>query len=358
MQPSRLVEDLRRWSAELGFAQLGIANIDLDAEAADFNAWLAQGFHGEMSYMQRHGARRVRPAELVQGTVACISVRMNYWPAGSADAWATLADPSKAYVSRYALGRDYHKVLRARLRALAERLRAQVGPVGYRVFSDSAPVLEKPLARSAGLGWIGKHTNLIDRKSGSYFFLGEIYVDLALPPDPPASAHCGTCAACLPACPTRAIVAPYRLDARRCISYLTIELRGAIPMEFRAAIGNRVYGCDDCQLVCPWNKFAQASNENDFAVRNGLDDSTLVSLFAWNEAHFLRAMQGSAIRRIGYERWLRNLAVGLGNAPTSTAVIDALRTRESDSSALVREHVQWALLRHRGQGSSLDAVRQ
>jgi len=307
---------------------------------------LRAGFNGEMGYMARHGVRRSRPAELVPGTVSCISVRMNYWPAAAADATAALADGSVAYVSRYAVGRDYHKVLRARLQKLCDRIQGAVGPFGHRVFTDSAPVLEKALARNAGLGWIGKHTNLIDRNAGSYFFLGEIYLDLELPVDSPGSAHCGSCSACLPACPTGAIVAPYRLDARRCISYLTIELTGAIPVEFRRAIGNRIYGCDDCQLVCPWNKFARPTAEKDFAVRHGLDQAQLTDLFAWSEAEFLERTRGSAIRRIGYERWLRNVAVALGNAPTSAQLIAALRSRAQHPSPLVREHVQWALAQH------------
>ena len=271
---------------------------------------------------------------------------MDYWPAQAADAQAVLAEPSAAYVSRYALGRDYHPLVRRRLQRLCDRIAAAVGPFGHRAFADSAPVLEKALARNAGLGWIGKHTNLIDRRSGSYFFLGEIYVDLPLPPDAPNSAHCGSCSACLPACPTGAIVAPYRLDARRCISYLTIELKGAIPVELRPAVGNRIYGCDDCQLVCPWNKFTRPSTQEDFGVRHGLDRASLAALFAWSEAEFLDKTRGSAIRRIGFERWLRNLAVALGNAPSSAAVIQALRAREHDPSPLVREHVRWALDRH------------
>ncbi|HWX81656.1 MAG TPA: tRNA epoxyqueuosine(34) reductase QueG [Steroidobacteraceae bacterium] len=341
-----LSASLRRWAEELGFTGLGVTNIDLSADEAFFLDWLRAGFNGEMGYMARHGVRRSRPAELVPGTVSCISVRMNYWPAAAADATAALADGSVAYVSRYAVGRDYHKVLRARLQKLCDRIQGAVGPFGHRVFTDSAPVLEKALARNAGLGWIGKHTNLIDRNAGSYFFLGEIYLDLELPVDSPGSAHCGSCSACLPACPTGAIVAPYRLDARRCISYLTIELTGAIPVEFRRAIGNRIYGCDDCQLVCPWNKFVRPTAEKDFAVRHGLDQAQLTDLFAWSEAEFLERTRGSAIRRIGYERWLRNVAVALGNAPTSAQLIAALRSRAQHPSPLVREHVQWALAQH------------
>ena len=338
--------DLRRWSEELGFARLGVARIDLAGDEAHFLDWLRAGFGGEMAYMARHGVKRSRPAELLPGTVSCISVRMDYWPQAAADASATLSDPSMAYVSRYALGRDYHKLMRARLRRLCERLQEAVGPFGHRVFTDSAPVLEKALARNAGLGWIGKHTNLIDRDAGSYFFLGEIYLDVALPADEPSTAHCGTCSACMPACPTGAIVAPYRLDARRCISYLTIELSGSIPVEFRRAIGNRIYGCDDCQLVCPWNKFARPTAEGDFAVRHGLDHSQLAELFSWSEAQFLERTRGSAIRRIGHSRWLRNIAVALGNAPTSPGLLESLRSRAQDPSPLVREHVHWALQQH------------
>jgi epoxyqueuosine reductase len=342
-----LVADLRRWSTELGFARLGIARIDLARDEAHFLDWLRAGFNGEMAYMSRHGSKRTRPAELLPGTVSCVSVRMDYWPKGAADAEATLADRSVAYVSRYALGRDYHKLMRRRLQQLCDRIERQVGPFGHRVFTDSAPVLEKALARNAGLGWIGKHTNLIDRDAGSYFFLGEIYLDLDLPAERASTAHCGTCSACLPACPTGAIVGPYRLDARRCISYLTIELAGSIPVEFRHSIGNRIYGCDDCQLVCPWNKFARPTAEKDFAVRHGLDNSQLADLFSWSEAQFLERTRGSAIRRIGYERWLRNIAVALGNAPSSPAMIEALRSRAEHPSALVREHVHWALAQHR-----------
>jgi epoxyqueuosine reductase len=347
-----LVADLRRWSTELGFARLGIANIDLARDEAHFLDWLRAGFHGEMAYMSRHGLKRTRPAELLPGTVSCVSVRMDYWPKVAADAEATLADRSVAYVSRYALGRDYHKLMRRRLQQLCDRIERQVGPFGHRVFTDSAPVLEKALARNAGLGWIGKHTNLIDRDAGSYFFLGEIYLDLALPAGQPSTAHCGSCSACLPACPTGAIVGPYRLDARRCISYLTIELAGSIPIEFRRSIGNRIYGCDDCQLACPWNKYARPASDPDFSrVRHALDDCGLVGLFAWSEDEFMTRMAGSAIRRIGHECWLRNIAIALGNAPPSPEIVAALRTRADDPSALVREHVAWALAR---QGEAVD----
>src|SRR3984885_10335481 len=346
-EPTELSADIKRWGTELGFARIGVARIDLAQDEAHFLDWLRAGFNGEMRYMQRHGVRRSRPAELVPGTGSCISARMDYWPPDAADSEEALGDARVAYVSRYALGRDYHKLMRRRLQVLCDRIGERVGEFGYRAFTDSAPVLEKALARNAGLGWIGKHTNLIDRSAGSYFFLGEIYLDLNLPPDEPSTAHCGSCSACMPACPTGAIVAPYRLDARRCISYLTIELAGSIPVEFRRAIGNRIYGCDDCQLVCPWNKFARPTAEKDFAVRHGLDDAQLTELFAWSEADFEEKTSGSAIRRIGYERWLRNLALALGNAPASPAVIAALAAREQHPSAMVREHVQWALAQHR-----------
>jgi epoxyqueuosine reductase len=341
-----LLADVRHWSEQLGFAKLGVAHIDLAPDEAHFLEWLRAGFNGEMSYMARHGVKRSRPQELLPGTVSCISVRMDYWPEAAADAQATLDDRNLGYVSRYALGRDYHKIMRSRLQQLCDRIESAVGPFGYRVFTDSAPVLEKALARNAGLGWIGKHTNLIDCDAGSYFFLGEIYLNLELPTEQPSSAHCGTCTACMAACPTGAIVAPYRLDARRCISYLTIELAGAIPVEFRRAIGNRIYGCDDCQLVCPWNKFARPTAQQDFAVRHGLDHSQLIDLFEWTEQQFLERTAGSAIRRIGYERWLRNIAVALGNAPTSAALLKSLQRRVEHASPVVREHVHWALAQH------------
>jgi epoxyqueuosine reductase len=337
-----LAEDARA----LGFDALGVASIELADDEAHLIAWLDAGFHGEMDYMRRHGSMRSRPQELSPGTIRVLSFRMNYWPGEARSAHEVLREPDAAYVSRYALGRDYHKVMRRALARLAEDLARRIGTFGYRVCVDSAPVLEKALARNAGLGWIGKHTNLLARDAGSLFFLGEILTDLPLPLDAPASGHCGTCEACIPACPTQAIVAPYRLDARRCISYLTIENKGSIPEEFREAMGNRIYGCDDCQLVCPWNKFARMAAHADFKVRHGLDAPKLVDLFAWTEAEFDERMRGSAIYRIGYERWLRNIAVALGNAPKSDAVIAALRARREDASALVREHVQWALVRH------------
>ncbi|MBX9630869.1 MAG: tRNA epoxyqueuosine(34) reductase QueG [Burkholderiales bacterium] len=342
----QLVPAIRDWGLALGFDAIGVSDIDLSAAEAGLLAWLEAGFNGDMEYMARHGLKRARPAELVAGTVSVIVARINYRPAEAKESWAVIEDGTRAFVSRYALGRDYHKVLRGRLQRLADRIAAAIGPFGYRVFTDSAPVLEVELARKAGLGWRGKHTLLLDRHAGSWFFLGEIYTDLALPPDLPVAEHCGTCARCIDVCPTRAIVAPYRLDARRCISYLTIEHAGPIPEVLRPSIGNRVYGCDDCQLACPWNKFARPSGLPDFAVRNGLDDVTLVELFRWTPAEFEMRMEGSAIRRIGYERWSRNLAVGLGNAPTSPEVIAALEVRRNDTSELVREHVAWALARH------------
>jgi epoxyqueuosine reductase len=340
-----LAAAIKSWGVELGFQAVGIADADLGAAEARLAEWLARGFHGEMDYMARHGAKRARPAALVPGTLRVISARMDYRPA-AADAESTLADRSKAYVSRYALGRDYHKVLRARLQRLADRIEAEIGEFGYRVFTDSAPVMEVELATRAGLGWRGKHTLALTREAGSFFFLGEIYTDLPLPVDGPVTEHCGTCARCIEACPTGAIVGPYQLDARRCISYLTIELKGAIPVDLRTLVGNRVYGCDDCQLVCPWNRYAQTSPEPDFAVRHGLDAASLVELFEWSAETFHARLAGSAIHRIGYERWSRNLAVGLGNAPTTPAVVGALRARADDPSALVREHVAWALAQH------------
>lgn len=350
-----LRQKLDALATEFGFASLGVADPQLAEDERHLLAWLEAGMHGDMQYMARHGVRRSRPAELTPGTVRVISVRMNYWPAAAANAEATLADPSRAYVSRYALGRDYHKVMRKALQSLAERIEAEIGPFGYRVFVDSGPVLEKALARDAGLGWIGKHTNLIARDAGSWFFLGEIYTDLPLPADARSSSHCGTCQACIPACPTDAIVAPWQLDARRCISYLTIEHAGSIPEALRPLLGNRIYGCDDCQIVCPWNKFAQAAAHPDFAVvRNGLDAASLVELFAWSADDFEQRMRGSAIRRIGYERWLRNIAVALGNGAATPAAIDALRARSDDASALVREHVAWSLTRLTAQRDAAD----
>jgi epoxyqueuosine reductase len=343
--PASVKRDLVARARELGFQEVGVAGIELAEDERLLEEWLEAGYHGEMHYMHRHGRRRSRPQELVPGTLRVISARMDYWPAQAREPEEVLHDGSLAYVSRYALGRDYHKVLRRALATLAEDLAARVGPFGYRVCVDSAPVLEKALARNAGLGWIGKHTNLIARDAGSYFFLGEILTDLPLPIDLPATAHCGTCDACMPACPTGAIVAPYRLDARRCISYLTIEHHGSIPENLRPALGNRIYGCDDCQLVCPWNKFAQEASHPDFKVRHGLDAPRLADLFGWTAAEFDERMRGSPVYRIGYERWSRNIAVALGNAPHGDEVMRALLARQEDPSALVREHVEWALRR-------------
>lgn len=344
--PHALAARVRALSRELGFQRCGIAGIELGQDEEHLRSWLAEGLYGSMDWMTRHGQLRSRPAELIPGTVRVISVGLDYGRNDSDDAWTTLANGQRAYVARYALGRDYHKLMRNRLQKLAMRLQEEVGPIGHRVFVDSAPVLERALARNAGLGWIGKHTCLIDRNGGSWFFLGEIYVDIPLPVDAPASAHCGTCVRCIEVCPTQAIIAPHRLDARRCIAYLTIEHEGAIPVELRKPIGNRIFGCDDCQLVCPWNKFAKRTDEPDFRARNDLDIATLPQLFAWDEAEFLARTEGSAIRRSGHERWLRNIAVALGNAPTSSAVLEALATRRDADSALVREHVAWALAQH------------
>jgi epoxyqueuosine reductase len=361
-----LARAMKAWGAELGFAEVRIADVDLSHAEEGLKAWLAAGSHGEMDYMASHGMKRARPAELVPGTVRAIMARMDYLPReggdNGGDAWrereqARLQDPHAAVVSVYARGRDYHKVLRNRLQQLAERVKNEIGDYGYRVFTDSAPVMELPLAEKAGLGWRGKHTLLLSRSAGSTFFIGEILVDLPLPVDEPTGAHCGQCTACIDACPTGAILGPGQLDARRCISYLTIELKGPIPLELRALIGNRIYGCDDCQLVCPWNKFAQRAALPDFDERNGLGSAAMIELFGWDEEEFNRRMEGSPIRRIGHERWLRNLAVGLGNAAVGAqgdpAIVGALRGRAGHPSPLVREHVQWALARH---GSDLDAL--
>jgi len=341
-----LAASIKTWGRQLGFQAVGIADVDVSSAAPRLQAWLEAGRHGTMDYMARHAALRLHPEALHAGTVRAISARMDYQPEPCASSDEVLADGDKAFVSRYALGRDYHKVIRQRLQQLADRIASEIGPFGYRVFTDSAPVMEVELATKSGLGWRGKHTLLLTREAGSYFFLGEIYVDLPLPADAPTSSHCGSCERCIDVCPTQAIVAPYVVDARRCISYLTIELAGPIPVELRPLMGNRVYGCDDCQLACPWNKYARPGAEADFQVRNGLDEAELVELFAWTEREFNDRLAGSAIRRIGYERWLRNLAVGLGNAPTGERVIAALRSRADDPSALVREHVAWALARH------------
>lgn len=341
-----LTASIRDWAEQLGFQQLGITDVDLSEDAARLDAFLAAGYHGEMTYMASHGTMRSRPEELVPGTVRVISVRMDYLPEDTQMA-QVLAQPEKAYISRYALGRDYHKLIRKRLQTLAEKITAVIGPFGYRAFVDSAPVLEKPLARKAGLGWMGKNTLILNRKAGSWFFLGELLIDIPLPVDEPNDRdHCGSCTACLEVCPTQAFVGERVLDARRCISYLTIELKGSIPEELRPLMGNRVFGCDDCQLVCPWNRFAKSTQEDDFQPRHSLDSSALAELFMWTEEEFLTRSQGSPIRRTGYERWLRNLAVGLGNAPTTIPVVEALKARLQYPSELVQEHVRWALQQH------------
>ena len=341
-----LSRQIKRWGQELGFQQVGITDTQLDDDEAYLMQWLAAGHHGRMDYMERHGTRRSRPAELVPGTVRIISVRMDYWPGDARDADAVLQDDTLAYLSRYALGRDYHKVIRKRLQQLANKIESLAGPFGYRAFTDSAPVLEKALAQKAGLGWIGKHTNLFNEQAGSWFFIGELSTNLPQAIAPPGAHHCRSCRSCIDVCPTNAIIAPYKLDARLCISYLTIELRDAIPEQLRPLIGNRVYGCDDCQLVCRWNRFSSASGETDFDTRHGLDASELIRLFAWQESEFEENTRGSAIHRIGFECWLRNIAVGLGNAPTTPTVIAALRARQSYPSELVQEHVEWALQQH------------
>ena len=348
---SQLVSRIQAWGLELGFSQIGVAGIDLGSAEPGLLAWLEAGFHGQMAYMAAHGLKRARPAELVPGCVSVVTARMDYLPRGSEPDWqarelAGLERPGEAVVSIYARGRDYHKLLRQRLQKLGERVQAEVGPLGCRAFTDSAPVLEAELAVRSGQGWRGKHTLVLDRAGGSMFFLGELFLDLALPPTPAVAGHCGSCQACVAICPTQAIVAPYRLDARRCISYLTIEHAGPIPVELRPLMGNRIYGCDDCQLACPWNKFAVRSGLADFDPRAGLQGAGLVELFSWSEAEFLQRTQGSAIRRIGHERWLRNLAVALGNALRSQrdpALVRALQARAGHPSALVREHVAWAL---------------
>ena len=342
-----LKRDVIDWCSELGFQKMGITDIDLSQAEVRLQDWLQARFHGSMDYMERHGSKRSRPEELVPGTLRVISVRMDYLPESQESSKALLDDGSRAYISRYALGRDYHKVLRGRLRALARRIEENIGKFGYRVFVDSAPVLEKALAEKAGIGWVGKHTNTIDRDSGSWFFLGELYTDLPLPIDVPEESHCGSCTACIDVCPTQAIVAPYSLDARRCISYLTIENKGSIPVEFRKDIGNRIYGCDDCQLFCPWNKFAKPTGEDDFAPRHGLDTAELTDLFNWSKQDWLDKTEGSAIRRIGFERWLRNIAVALGNAVTTPEVIAALNSRKNDESSMLVEHIDWALQQHK-----------
>jgi epoxyqueuosine reductase len=341
-----LAQSIKDWGRELGFAHVGIAGVDLGEHELHLQRWLDAGYQGEMDYMAAHGSKRAHPDQLVPGTLRVVSLRMDYLP-GDTRMAQLLAQPDKAYISRYALGRDYHKLVRKRVQHLADRVQQAIGPFGFRAFVDSAPVLEKAIAEQAGLGWIGKNTLLLNRKAGSYFFLAELFVDLPLPvDDAQVSEHCGRCQACLDVCPTQAFVGPYVLDARRCISYLTIELKQAIPVELRPLIGNRVFGCDDCQIVCPWNRFARPTQENDFKPRHGLDNAELAALFLWDEATFLGNTEGSPLRRAGYERWLRNLAVGLGNAPSTIPVLEALQARREYPSELVREHVEWALAQH------------
>ncbi len=344
----QLATDISAWASELGFQATGIADTELSMHETRLLNWLQNGYHGEMDYMNRHGTRRSRPADLIPGTIRVISARMDYWPESAMDVEELLHQPDKGFISRYALGRDYHKVLRQGLQKLADRISDKIGDFGYRAFVDSAPVLEKALAEKAGLGWIGKHSNLLNKDAGGWFFLGELYTDLPLPVGIPAENHCGSCTRCIDVCPTNAIVAPYQVDARRCISYLTIELRDSIPVEFRTAMGNRIYGCDDCQAVCPWNKFSQPTDEDDFLPREPLDAPELLQLFAWSKAEFMQRMEGSAIRRIGFQCWQRNIAVALGNAPYSTKIVSALQSRLTTASGMVREHIEWALEQQNG----------
>ena len=341
-----LVQQIKSWGKELGFQQIAISDVDLAEHESHLQRWLENQYHGDMEYMARHGSKRSRPEELEPGTLRVISGRMDYLPPETSLV-KVLNDPERAYIARYALGRDYHKMMRKRLAQLADKISNVIGPFGYRAFVDSAPVLEKALAEKSGLGWIGKHTLLLNREAGSWFFLGELFVDIPLPVDEPVSKHCGSCSACMDICPTQAIVAPYELDARKCISYLTIELKSAIPESLRAPMGNRVFGCDDCQMACPWNRFAKTTLEKDFWPRHGLERNDLLSLFLWDEQTFLSNTEGSAIRRIGYQRWLRNLAVGMGNAPGNQAIIQALQSKRPEADAMVKEHIDWALTAQR-----------
>ncbi len=346
-QLSELTIMIKQWGRDLGFQRVGIADTNLTEAENRLFEWLEAGRHAQLHYMEKHGLKRTRPAALIPGTVRIISARMNYLPPDARPFAQTLADSQAAYVSRYATGRDYHKLIRKRLETLAQRINRQIGSFNYRAFADSAPVMEKPLAQKAGLGWIGKHTNLLSQEAGSWFFIGELYTDLPLPCDLPSTDHCGSCTACISACPTNAIVAPYLLDARKCISYWTIEHRGSIPIEMRPLVGNRIFGCDDCQIVCPWNRFSSSCEEPDFRIRHRLDSPLLADIFSWTEKDFLEKMQGSAIRRLGHELWLRNIAVALGNAQTTSAVLAALESRQADPSEIVKEHVLWGLEQHR-----------
>ena len=351
-QLMKLVKKIKTWGNELGFQHVGIADIDLQDQEKHLKEWLDNDFHGEMDYMQKHGMKRARPNELLPGTLRVISVRMDYLPENARFA-KNLKNKNDAYISRYALGRDYHKVMRQRIKQLGEKIESEIGKFNYRPFVDTAPILERPLAEKAGLGWTGKHSLLIDAKTGSWFFIGELMVDIPLPIDIPVENKCGQCVACIKICPTQAIIAPYIVDARRCISYLTIELQGSIPVEFRKAIGNRIYGCDDCQLICPWNRFAKTTHEADYQIRLQLTKQPLIELFSWDEALFLKNTQGSPIRRIGYQRWLRNIAVALGNAATSEAIINALNNKLlSNQSAVLAEHILWALNQHQNRSIS------
>jgi len=346
-QIHHLSQQIKTWGIELGFQQVGITDTDLSHIEDWYQQWIKEEKYGDMDYMHKHGSKRLKPGELIDGTIRVISVRMDHLPHNPNTAIDKLDDGETAYISRYALGRDYHKVLRKRLKKLALKIEHAIEDFSYRVFVDSAPVMEKPLAQKAGLGWQGKHTNLINKQAGSWFFLGELYTNIPLELDETSEDHCGSCTACIDVCPTNAITAPYQLDARKCISYLTIEHKGTIPIEFRKAIGNRVYGCDDCQLFCPWNKFADITDEKDFMPRHALDDSKLIELFNWTQEEFLQKTEGSAIRRIGYERWLRNLAIALGNAEKSQNVTQALQARKTHSSEIVKESVTWALKEHK-----------
>ncbi len=343
---------IKQWGKELGFQQVGITDTKLHTAETHLHNWVAKGFHGTMDYMHKHGLKRSRPALLVNQTVSIISVRMDYLPETAEKIQQAIDNPITAFISRYALGRDYHKIMRNKLQKLAKNIESEYGQFGYRAFVDSAPVLEKAIAEKAGLGWIGKHSNIINRKAGSWFFLGEIYTNIPLPTDTAVTDHCGNCVACIDICPTQAIVAPYQVDARLCISYLTIELHGSIPEHLRASIGNRIYGCDDCQLICPWNRFARLSTEKDYNPRHNLNNSQLTELFSWTESEFLKKMEGSAIRRIGYIRWLRNIAVALGNSQASESTMSALIKKQNHQSGIVREHVDWALKQHKPRRSA------
>ena len=358
---AKLSADIKSWGMALGFNQIGITDTNLQTAEVEHQAWIAKGFHGEMDYMAKHGVKRTRPAELVPNTIRVISARLDYLPPNATDSEMVIQDSKKAFISRYAMGRDYHKVMRNKLQKLSEKIQFEINHLNisdfsYRVFTDSAPVLEVALAEKAGLGWRGKHTLLLNKNRGSWFFIGEIYTNLPLNTDEKSTNHCGSCNSCIDVCPTQASVAPYEVDARRCISYLTIELKGSIPVEFRPLIGNRVYGCDDCQIVCPWNKFAEITKEPDFAIKNGLDNIGLVECFEWTEEIFKQKMAGSAIFRIGYVQWLRNIAVGLGNAITTPEIVNALKARKNNSNALIREHVAWALTQHENRLTELDCA--